>query len=337
VIFQALITRMSQQLFFGAQHFGLQDFEEKYRIIRNNLDDLHRKMVAQRSGKTADQNQLLLEKHGSILAKLVTPINPGTQATKITQSDLQPSRRTENAVLSRLFTSALFVIFTALGIDSWVRRLRVPREIATHLSGQAFLPSTRWKVQATGALLPFSTFLGLYYFTPTSAIEQAFSETQFVQQSLSFLAVMLVIISTINLAIAAPTDEPRPWDRTQLIFLSLPLIVLFLCAISPLLDQQAVLLSIASLAALTSIVWLGFGAFRRRRNKTAVLYRKNELALPAFFLAAGLFGLWTWALVAEEKFWIKRDQFASPSGYFPSQYEAKVVKQYLNELENFLP
>lgn len=337
VIFEALLTRISQQLVFGARHFKLPTLEEKYCSLRNTLDQHKIQSSSQRNGKIAENNQLLLEAHGSILARLATPINPTTKAIELTKEDLLPSCRAENAVFSRLFTSALFILFTALGLDAWIKNFRLSKNLAAAAPSSPSPSPTRWNHLVFSVLLPFSFLLSLHYLTSAGGIDRAFSSSQFLHRTLAFWAIALFLLTTIHLTARHFTRPPETRFRSDIVLLALPLFVLLLGAISYHFNQKNFILILAVIVALTSTSRLGFLVFRSRRQNATSTDPKTTLATPAFFLIAGLFGIWTLVLIAEEKFWIDQDHFARPTRHFANQYEAKIFSRYHEEIKTLLP
>lgn len=85
------------------------------------------------------------------------------------------------------------------------------------------------------------------------------------------------------------------------------------------------------------MIWIGGPLLLAGSAKTEKRTVIRGLLAPAFLLTAGLFGLWTFMLVKEERRWIARDQYATPSSFFTTMDEERIVKKFLSELQDYLP
>ena len=328
-----------QQALAGASRFQLPELTTKYRNLCEKMEARDAKMADHRDGPEATENEYIIKLHGSIMVRLGNTSNFTSKPFSITRENLNSSCRAENAVLSRIFTIAIFCIFTAFALDLWVITLRPSLsenpEILNRLEQLTSL--IHWKAFLFGVIIPFFLLLSLRYLTPLGQLHYSAFSSKFTHLALPILASSLVVTAAIICA-TRYSVAPAPKNPLHDLAPVLPPLASFLVIgtyFSP--NRSYTTIWVSGFLNLASILWLLCIAFRFHRQKNATKYLKARLALPAFFLAAGLFGLWTWFLGQEEKSWIANDEFATPEAHFTTKHEAKMTRDFLAELEAMLP
>lgn len=348
VLFEGWLFRTTSQVAHTARHFKMEALAQKYH-------DLHEALVQyfeeRRARKTEnwDRQTTLFENHGTFLVNLTTGFKT-VKPRELTKDDFRPSCRAEKALFSRLYTGSAFLLFTALGLDCWVKKLRIRNELIDEVCerSQSLPSSTPWKILFWGVMLPFSLFLLIRYLTPLGQLDFALlspalqsphslKSHPFIHLAVPFLAWVLVIGAAVALTLRRLTTPEDRFRASEILLIALPLAAALIHGMFQLTDQSPLILPVAGALLMASLIWLGFLFIRAHLRKAALAELKNRLAMPAFFFAAGLFGIWTWALTIEERSWIARDDFGKPVGHHLSHYEAEMVQRQLAELEEFLP
>lgn len=328
-----------QQMIAGGKHFQVPEITRKYQDLWDRLQERDRKMSDQRDGPVSRNNRHVLRRHGAIMVQLGTGFNFTSRPIPFTRDDLRPSCRAENAMISRIFTTACFLLLLAIAIDLWIVSLRAPLSCQNEIADRLAQPGTsaRWRTLTIGVILPFGILLAIRYLTPLGQLDFAATSSQFANLAIPLVASGLLIIATI-IVIVRQLAESKPGSPIKLVIpLLLPLAAILIVGGYHALGRNSFFLLISGTANLAFLIWLAFIASRFHRQKEASKYLKARLAAPAFFLAAGLFGIWTRALVEEEKYWIANDEFGTPKAHFITKYEAKMTRNFLSELKALLP
>jgi hypothetical protein len=337
VVFEGWLKSFYERAVIGCRHFNLPELEAKYLALEERLQLRGSKMSERRSSKQHKENWHLVKKHGGLLVQLNTGLNFSSKPEEITREDLRPSSRAESTIISRIPTIAWLAIFSILALPIWVITLRAPlekkHEIRANLNA-----SIRWKVLLIGVILPFALLLMIRYLTPLGQLDYSiYYASKSEHLTLPLIGFGLIIISTVTVVIRHLSECNRGFRFKDFLLILLPLGALLIIGTYHEFGRKSVVPTFTKLLLGISFLWLVIIGFRYLFSKKDYKYLKAHLALPAFLLGSGLFGIWTWALGQEERYWIARDDFGRPEAHFITGHEAQITRIYLAELEELLP
>ncbi|MFT6241981.1 MAG: hypothetical protein ACJAQT_004082 [Akkermansiaceae bacterium] len=337
LVCQAYLLNLYEQLQKGFTHFKNEELAAKYK-------SLHRRLAARkdRIKKAWEENSSgeLIRLHGSTIVNLVSLGSRfSEESAKLTQEGLLPSCRAENAMIARLFTIGWAGLFTIFGLSLWFAafRKRAVKDSSVRTRLAEVTASDRWRILLFGSLTPFLLFLTIRYLTPLGQLNYGGRSSGYVHLALPLSALGFLILAC-SLVIARRVEAPaRRTSKSDLVIIIFPALAILLVGFfHPFTEAKWIIFTSAAFH-LVGVIWIGCPLLLAGSAKTEKRTVIRGLLAPAFLLTAGLFGLWTFMLVKEERRWIARDQYATPSSFFTTMDEERIVKKFLSELQDYLP
>lgn len=328
----------NKQMAATAQSLGLTELASQYQELNEKIEKRQERLIARNEEPSSKINQQdLLERHGSLLLSFLFPIYNNLQPVPVTREGLQPSIRAEKAFLSVSCTSKGFLVFAALAFASWIRRICASEALKVELKDAKPWVIVRVMLTATSA---FVLAVWIRYLTPLGQLDRSLlsmGERPALYLYLPFVT-MSLFVGAVIVVTTRRVAEPKARLRLQdWLLMILPLMAYLLDGLSYNSEEKGGPFLAAFILSILSSGWLGFLLVRALFKANPSTLTRTSAAVPAFFLIAGLFGIWTWALTIEERYWFSIDDLGTPSGHHFTKHEARIFEQYRDELEEFLP
>jgi hypothetical protein len=321
---------------------GIDGEDPRFGDWRTALDELDDK----RKAKRPEMEELAkrVESKGSVYASLGVPVSArvAVDPPPVTDEDLMPSRRSDHATLSKIFSAWLFAQLVVIMGIVFAYRYRAPAMVRTMAARVEQLLCTRdWAwILAGGVLLPGLVMLALIAFTSFGgrdiSMRMSMRADGVFFPAVQFHVLLLALI-LFPLLIARWRLRARAgvilgfklrWVGVALVILS---VIVFL-AVYMKARSQWILLALS----LPAQVWITVVSFRclfsRSENLLGriVMSRILTVGCAAGALLMGVVGFGFGAL---SQYWFDRDTFLKLSPELPSMlpYEAKVAEQVRKE------
>lgn len=324
------------QLALGAEHFELPDKTIRYRSLAQILSERDEEMAQRRSSEDWNAKERLFNKHGSLIANLALASNFTTKPFPITASDLEPSCRVENAFYSRSFVVVTYLFLIICAAFLWFKMIMSSRAERV-AARQRIDSSAHWRMLTYAVLLPFFGLLAIRYLTPLGQLNYSVSNSLGVHIIQPLITIALCLLTTTILCARRLVDAEKPAKWPHFAFLVLPFLAIILMGCFHLAGHETWFPKTASFLTVISFLWISFIAIRQGFENDSTHQQKRHLALPAVLLAAGLFGIFSWALSYEERYWSTQDEFFATSSAFVSKHEERMAKTFKAELAKALP
>lgn len=324
-----------------AQQLNLDDLASRYGEMSKKLDLLHLKRQQNGnpwgSGRTSLSAESILF-NGPSVALVAYPGD----------SELLPGRMAEHALRSRLCAYGICAVMLAVALVFALARFRhgyQARRISASLARAVGAVDYAWII-GIGMVLPMLLHYSLEYLTPLGGHAWSSSGDEGKQlRIVSLMVAMLVLsceVATARLAryydLSGESGRPSHWRWLGLL-LFVPWLLFgglpgLMTKDSRWLPLVFIPLAVAGAGSLRGFLLAVLG---QRHEKVLLPMAYCRLMPPVFVAAALLAILSSFALHAEERFWIKRDEFTRfeagiPTGYRYSAEAAKRARADLLEI-----
>ena len=328
----------NKQMAATAQSLGLTELASRYQELNKKIESRRERLIARdEESTTKDNQQNLLERHGSLLLSISFPIYNRLQPVPVTREDLQPSIRAEKAVMSLSCTSKAFLVFAILAFATWIRKICASEALKVELKDAKPWAIVRVMLTATSA---FVLAVLIRYLTPLGQLDRSLlsmGERPALYLYLPFVTMSLFAGSVIVVTTRSVAEPKTRLRLQECLLMILPLMAYLLDGLSYDSEEKGGPFLFALILSILSSGWLGFLLVRALFKAKPSTLTRTSAAVPAYFLIAGFFGIWTWALTIEERYWFSIDDLETPSGHHFTKHEARIFEQYRDELEEFLP